>query len=605
MLDKFKNIDFKNDDELSQALARIIISPILLFITAGLIYFGQYDDTFTLFVMAGHSLYSGFIFFNTLRKSGNYPIRRVLNIIADLGAVTLVIYACDTSAIFLYPVMLWVIVGNGVRFGVKYLYASLAFGVVFFGLATYLNKEWHSHPELSISLLIGLVVLSIFYRSIIKKLHYLNATLDSKVKERTEELRYRLYHDTLTDLKNRYALKEYMGKNNFYIFMLIDINGLKNYNELYGVDDANEILIKFANFLENFYKEKEYEVYKVYADGFAIVGGGNYMDIDIYEKELFKLLDKINDFSIYLKNQKDEIELDVTIGISLEQDHALEKAEMALKYAKKKKRTFITYSHSIDTTNQSKDTLFWKHEIKKAVILDNIVPVFQPIVNKYGDTVKYETLMRLKRIKDGKEELVVPFFFLDVAIKTNLYEKLTLIMIEKSFKIMQECGCDFSINLSFDDITNRVVVEALKENIQKYGVANQLILEILESENVENYDIVKDFAKEFREFGVRIAIDDFGSGFSNYSHILELAPDILKIDGSLIKNIDKDTNSYILVKSIVNLARTLNIKTVGEFIHSKEVFRVTKGLGVDEFQGFYFSPPITMEKLKQEISLSA
>jgi two-component system sensor histidine kinase RpfC len=152
MLDKFKNIDFKNDDELSQALARIIISPILLFITAGLIYFGQYDDTFTLFVMAGHSLYSCFIFFNTLRKSGNYPIRRVLNIIADLGAVTLVIYACDTSAIFLYPVMLWVIVGNGVRFGVKYLYASLAFGVVFFGLATYLNKEWHSHPELSISL---------------------------------------------------------------------------------------------------------------------------------------------------------------------------------------------------------------------------------------------------------------------------------------------------------------------------------------------------------------------------------------------------------------------------------------------------------------------
>jgi len=121
---------------------------------------------------------------------------------------------------------------------------------------------------------------------------------------------------------------------------------------------------------------------------------------------------------------------------------------------------------------------------------------------------------------------------------------------------------------------------------------------------VEDYALIKEFVKEFRSFGVRIAVDDFGSGFSNYAHILEIAPDILKIDGSLIKNIDKNKNSYILVKSIMTLAKSLEVKTIAEFIHSKEVFEITRDLGVDYFQGFYFSPPLPAEKLRSDLLLS-
>jgi EAL domain-containing protein (putative c-di-GMP-specific phosphodiesterase class I) len=102
---------------------------------------------------------------------------------------------------------------------------------------------------------------------------------------------------------------------------------------------------------------------------------------------------------------------------------------------------------------------------------------------------------------------------------------------------------------------------------------------------------LKSFLEEFREIEVNFAIDDFGSGFSNFSLILEIAPDFIKIDGSLIKNIDTDNNSYELVKSIVAFSHALGKKTIAEFVHSKEIFEIAKSLQVDLFQGYYFSEP--------------
>ncbi len=594
----------KRDNELSQALARLIISPSIFLIGFLLTVFGGYDLNFTMIASGIHTLYSIFIFSNTLKNPQKYPIRKTINIIADLGLLNLVLYFEGTSAIFLYPIMLWVIVGNGVRFGPKYLYEALFFGFVFFAAATYFNDTWHAHKELSISLAAGIVILSLFYVSIINKLHQLNETLEEKVRERTKELKYRLYYDSLTGLKNRNALIHYLEKRNFFILMLIDINGFKNYNEIYGIEVGNEILKKFANFLRKFYCRRFYEVYRVGGDNFAVTGGGKVMDLEKYEEDISDFFRKIDSFTIKLDSIKDEIKIDVTVGVTLEHEHPLEKAGMALRYAKKHKKPYITYSKAIDTTKQCKNTIYWKKEIKRAIANDDIVPLFQPIVDKEGNIVKYETLMRLKRIKDGKEELVSPFFFLDIALKANLYEQLTKIIIEKSFKIMKSIGADFSINLSFEDIINRDVVYFLKDYILRYDIGSQLVLEVVESESVEDYALIKEFVKEFRSFGVRIAVDDFGSGFSNYAHILEIAPDILKIDGSLIKNIDKNKNSYILVKSIMTLAKSLEVKTIAEFIHSKEVFEITRDLGVDYFQGFYFSPPLPAEKLRSDLLLS-
>ena len=167
----------KNDNELSQALSRVTISPSIFLISAFLTQFMGYDLTFTMIASGFHTLYSVFIFFNILRYPRKFPFRKFINIIADLGLLNLVIYFEGIKAIFLYPIILWIIVGNGVRFGIKYFYTALFFGVLFFASATYFNSNWHSHKELSISLTIGLIILTLFYTSLIKKLYYLNETL--------------------------------------------------------------------------------------------------------------------------------------------------------------------------------------------------------------------------------------------------------------------------------------------------------------------------------------------------------------------------------------------------------------------------------------------
>ena len=152
---------------------------------------------------------------------------------------------------------------------------------------------------------------------------------------------------------------------------------------------------------------------------------------------------------------------------------------------------------------------------------------------------------------------------------------------------------NITINLSFKDILNYEFIDYLDNVLEKlkFEDRNRLVFEILESENLSDYDFLEEFVLKYKKLGVKIAIDDFGSGYSNFIRIIRLKPDYLKIDGSLIKNIDKDNNSYEIVKSIIAFSKTLNIRTIAEYVHSEEIFNLLLELDVDEFQGYYFGKP--------------
>ena len=152
---------------------------------------------------------------------------------------------------------------------------------------------------------------------------------------------------------------------------------------------------------------------------------------------------------------------------------------------------------------------------------------------------------------------------------------------------------NITMNLSFKDILNYEFIDYLDNVLEKlkFEDRNRLVFEILESENLSDYDFLEEFVLKYKKLGVKIAIDDFGSGYSNFIRIIRLKPDYLKIDGSLIKNIDKDNNSYEIVKSIIAFSKTLNIKTIAEYVHSEKIFNLLLELDVDEFQGYYFGKP--------------
>ena len=152
---------------------------------------------------------------------------------------------------------------------------------------------------------------------------------------------------------------------------------------------------------------------------------------------------------------------------------------------------------------------------------------------------------------------------------------------------------NITMNLSFKDILNYEFIDYLNNALEKlkFEDRNRLVFEILESENLSDYDFLEEFVLKYKKLGIKIAIDDFGSGYSNFIRIIRLKPDYLKIDGSLIKNIDKDNNSYEIVKSIIAFSKTLNIRTIAEYVHSEEIFNLLLELDVDEFQGYYFGKP--------------
>jgi len=425
-----------------------------------------------------------------------------------------------------------------------------------------------------------------------QKLESINLDLEKKVQERTAELEYRLYHDPLTELKNRAALMLELSSEQSQVLILIDIDGFEKFNELYGIPAGNQILSETAKHLRDFNHAREYNLYRVYGDGFVFHQNLSDTKKSDIEKDIQELIKVLSELSAYINEIDETIDFDATVGISMEKDNPFETASMALNSAKSQHLSHLIYTSEIDIIQQLSDDVYWKNEIKLAIEKDNIIPVFQGIVNKDQKIVKYEALIRLVQYdKDGKRNLITPFFFLDASKKTKQYDKLTRIMISKTFAFMSTHTTDFSINLSFEDINNPSLINFLEDEITKYDIGHRLILEILESEMVSDYEAMISVKNRLKKHKIRIAIDDFGSGFSNFEHILKLDPEYLKIDASLIKTIDQNKRLYSLVKAITGFSKELKIKVIAEFVSSKEIFNVLEELDIDEYQGFYFSVP--------------
>ena len=418
--------------------------------------------------------------------------------------------------------------------------------------------------------------------------------LEYEVKNRNAEIEYKLYYDSLTNLLSRYSFFMDISRLNTPVILLIDIDKFKVINEVYGNDVGSKVLERFAYFLTLAIEDDSYKIYRLSADEFAIVDSTKYIEPEKYEILIGKLFKQLDNLKI--KVLENIISIDITIGLSTVEDHGYESAKIALDYAKKYKKPYVMYSSAIDHRKESSETLKCRDDIVLAIDENRVIAVYQPIVDKNAKIVKYETLMRLK--EQDSLKLMSPFYFLDVAIKTRLYEHLSSTIIFTALYKLSSSNHTLSINFTYSDIKNSTFIQKVEEFLVSHkGVGSRTIFEITETESIENYDDVKSFIKRFRRYGVKIAIDDFGTGFSNFGYILEIEPDYLKIDGSLIKDIDNDSRAHTLVEAIVQFSHKLCIKVIAEYVHSKVIFEMLKELNVDEYQGFYFSEPL--EKIEK------
>jgi EAL domain-containing protein (putative c-di-GMP-specific phosphodiesterase class I)/GGDEF domain-containing protein len=406
-----------------------------------------------------------------------------------------------------------------------------------------------------------------------------------------KHLTKQIYTDNLTGLKNRQALNDELSLVENNILILSNIKEFSLLNELYGIEVGNEVLFQVAKEYENFALKHGFNVYRISSDEYVLFKVDDNFEADVYGDILDELHNKINTLPIYISELDETLGVQIYSGLSYSQTHALEEAQMALKKAKEKSLPYLAYSQSIDTKKNSERILSMKRIIKHALEHKNVIPFFQAITNSEGQIVKYEALIRIFDFENGKKNIIYPDDFLPVAIKSGLYIDVALEMLSQALSFFAKRDEKISVNLLPNDFFNYPLMDKFMSLISKFESPKNIVIEITEQEGIEDFERVIKVVGKLRKLGVLIAIDDFGSGYANYAHILRIKPDYLKIDGSLIKNILTDNDSNILVKSIIRFAKDLGTKTVAEYVENEEIFERLKEYGVDEYQGYYFSCP--------------
>lgn len=284
----------------------------------------------------------------------------------------------------------------------------------------------------------------------------------------------------------------------------------------------------------------------------------------------------------------------MTTGVASGNENLLAAADIALGRAKKLNKHNYVIDVTKELTKEFEDNIEWVNRIRTALGQDQIIPYYQPIVNYHsGKVEKYECLMRLV----DEEGAHSPFSFLKIAKKTKLYPKLTRKMIEHVFYDMGRRSEDFSINLSPEDLLSEYTMRFLIARAKEYGCSDRVILEIVESEELVQFDTISDVLKICKDLGMRIAVDDFGTGYSNFDYLISLQADYIKIDGSIIQKIGTDERASELVTTIVNFVAKSGMKTIAEFVSSEEIDMLVRKFGVDYAQGYYYGEPKPIEEI--------
>lgn len=398
--------------------------------------------------------------------------------------------------------------------------------------------------------------------------------------------------DELTLLPNRQKLLKDFKDNKIQKIAMLNINSFRDINNFYGFEAGDLVLKKFSQILlDKISKNINLDLYRVANDVFAICTK-NKDNLEEIRDICTNIIEHFSLNPILINNNS--FYLSISIGVarnckdSAVQNNLLSKAEYALRMAKKRDISILFLDENIELYNKLKENKKLIEELKNALISNNLLIYGQKLINNISKKEKYEILMRVK-LEDGS--ILTPYSFLQEAKKAKLYLGMTRMLVKKACEYFKGKDIDFNLNLTLEDIKDQYTMDFIVNTMEKTNTAKQITFEIVESEGIESFTEVSNFIKKAKKLGCKIAIDDFGTGYSNFEYIIKLDVDYIKIDGSLIKNINTDNNLYLTVQTIVGFAKALKIKTVAEFVHNEEVLNCVKNLDIDYSQGFFIDEP--------------
>jgi len=409
-------------------------------------------------------------------------------------------------------------------------------------------------------------------------------------------LQKQLVTDSTTQLPNRVKLLQSMQTSAPQGILLVKILEFGRLNEVYGIQFGDDYLKSFADRL----REECHQLpgligpYRLSGSEFAYQLFDDEADASVWQSRAQWLLADLNHKDLVVWGE--QIPVMVSGGFSLwdeevdDEEQLLLQAAMAISRARKQHLLVLEYDTAWRERQKYQQAQEWLEKVREALDEDRIEPVFQPIYNqKLRQIDKYECLLRLR---DHQGQLIAPAFFLNAVRHTREYLHLTRVMFTKScafFADRQEC---FTLNLSEDDFRHLDHLQKLQDIIRHHDVGHRLTLEVLESEEITSYEQMLTALVPFRELGCSVAVDDFGSGYANFTHISGLQAQVLKIDGSLIQSMATDVSKANVVLGLVEFGHRMGLLVVAEFVSTDALWKQLGEMGVDGIQGYAVSPPV-------------
>ncbi|WP_293442256.1 GGDEF domain-containing phosphodiesterase [Persephonella sp.] len=420
-----------------------------------------------------------------------------------------------------------------------------------------------------------------------------------------------LYFITFSDLEtNFFNLISFLASSEKRQYVsIIDIQDLKTLNKIYGEEVINHIISELENQINDFLKDKQNRTLFIKgttANFYMFNTGCSDEDIRNFVDQISKIVNKkfvIDDKEIELKTIIGTLEIEPFSEITGDEVRRI--LSHLKEEAKKKERKMLLI---LDKEEKS-EILKWINQryqnvnfIKNSILKRNIELVFQPVINI--QTGKVEFVETLVRIINDEGKLIPAGVFIDLVYDLDLIadlDSIVLELLEEKQDIISKITKNVLVNVSYKSLISQKFNKKLKEAVQNLKKIN-LIFELTEQQLIENISIVDKLRKEV---GLKFAVDDFGAGYSSLRTVADLAEKdilgLLKIDGTLIKDIEKKENVKKIIYIISILSKSLNLKAVAESIENRDSLDVLRNVGIHYGQGFYISKPKMIEELLVEV----
>lgn len=434
----------------------------------------------------------------------------------------------------------------------------------------------------------------------------------TKLTAQNDELTYMAYYDIMTGLYNRNYFVRLLGRflrhaereKKKVAVMFVDFDDFRRVNDGIGIIAGDELVQLFGQYLTSLMSDHvvishfSTDVYciAIYDPRGAKSVETIYRIIRERLKKPFKLMDG------------QEVTMTVSVGVSEYPEAALRAlelincAEIVMFKAKSQGKDNIQYFEGA-ILEEFLQTVTIQTKLREVVFEQNFTMFFQP--QYYTESQKLRGVEALIRWKDEKGDMISPAIFIPIAEKNGTIVPIGTWVIEKSVQIYAgwreryHYPLILSLNVSAVQCRQGDFKESLLQILEMYHVSpNEIELEVTETILIEDFDYISERFAELREIGVRISLDDFGTGFSSLAYLKGLPIDTLKIDKTFVDTLLTDKNTKIITESIIYMVQRLGYETVAEGVETKEQFQYLKELQCDMIQGYYMGRPMPADDIE-------